>query len=427
MSAFAGMTARGAGVQTSRTDRIATLDGLRGAAVMGILLMNIVAFAMPEAAYFNPEAYGSPRPIDRWVWALNVVLVDGKMRGLFSLLFGASMLLVIGRAEATGENGARVHFRRMAWLLVFGLAHFYLIWWGDILFHYAVVGMVALAFAWHEPKALLRWGALFFLIQMLISAMLFAALASVRHEAGLPGADASALAAWQEIEEGFGRPGIRAIAQDLAIHRGGYADVLRYRLSELATNPLFYLLAGGAETLGLMLFGMAGLKSGFLTGAWPRARYARTALIAYALGVPPMALLTLGAIGSGYDALAIVGLMFAATPLRPVIMLGHAALLLYWLTGRASALKDRTAAAGRMAFSNYLGTSIVMTTIFYGYGFSLYGDISRAELYLIVLAGWALMLGWSKPWLGRFRYGPLEWLWRSLARGSPQPMRRQRI
>ena len=84
---------------------------------------------------------------------------------------------------------------------------------------------------------------------------------------------------------------------------------------------------------------------------------------------------------------------------------------------------SRVAAAGRMAFSNYLGTSIAMTTIFYGYGLGLFGDVGRWALYLVCIGMWAVMLLWSKPWLDRFRYGPLEWLWRSLARGKLQPMR----
>ncbi|MBA3838212.1 MAG: hypothetical protein C0499_11210, partial [Zymomonas sp.] len=132
-----------------QSDRIATLDIVRGVAVMGILTMNIVAFGMPEAAYFNPRAYGGDAGIDLIAYLVNFVLFDGKMRGLFSFLFGASALLVIERAEAQGLSAARVHYARMGWLLVFGLLHLYLFWWGDILNHYALIGMILFRFrAW---------------------------------------------------------------------------------------------------------------------------------------------------------------------------------------------------------------------------------------------------------------------------------------
>jgi uncharacterized protein len=115
--------------------------------------------------------------------------------------------------------------------------------------------------------------------------------------------------------------------------------------------------------------------------------------------------------------------MAATVPFRPLMVVATAALIIL-LSRRGGALVARIAAAGRTAFTNYLGTSILMTALFYGYGGGLYGSLSRAELWIPVLAMWALMLLWSKPWLDRFDYGPLEWLWRSLSRGAVQPMRK---
>jgi len=129
----------GAALQT----RVATLDIVRGIAVMGILAMNIVAFAMPVEAYINPRAYGWHTSADLWSWLISFIFIDGRMRGLFSFLFGASMLLIIERTEGVGDDAARAHFARMAWLLLFGLIHFYFIWFGDILALYAPMGMVA--------------------------------------------------------------------------------------------------------------------------------------------------------------------------------------------------------------------------------------------------------------------------------------------
>jgi uncharacterized protein len=129
-------------------------------------------------------------------------------------------------------------------------------------------------------------------------------------------------------------------------------------------------------------------------------------------------------IRSGFDTAVLAAATFGGTaPFRLIMVVGYAALVIL-LARQGGWLVARLAAAGRAAFTNYLGTSLVMTTLLYGHGLGLYGSIGRAELWLVVLALWALMLAWSKPWLERFRYGPFEWLWRSLARWEPQPMRR---
>ena len=154
---------------TTGPDRIATLDIVRGVAVMGILAMNIVAFAHPPAAYMNPLAYGAERAVDMASYAFSFIFIDGKMRGLFSFLFGASMLLVIQRAQASGAGGASIHYRRMAVLLIFGLLHFYLIWYGDILVTYALVGMVAFAFRASSPRKLIGWAVALIGVQLCCS------------------------------------------------------------------------------------------------------------------------------------------------------------------------------------------------------------------------------------------------------------------
>ena len=148
-------------------------------------------------------------------------------------------------------------------------------------------------------------------------------------------------------------------------------------------------------------------------------------LVGFGIGIPAYVLLAWGYAQSGFTLPMTFAYVMAATvPFRPLMILATAALIIL-LTRRGGWLVDRIAAAGRTAFTNYLGTSILMTTLFYGYGFGLYGSLSRAELWPVVFAAWALMLLWSKPWLERFRYGPFEWLWRSLARGELQPMRRE--
>ena len=409
---------------TEPAPRIVTLDIVRGVAVMGILAMNIVAFAMPMQAYFNPSAYGMRTDADFISWLVNFVLVDGKMRGLFSFLFGASMLLVIERAEAAGLPAASIHYRRMFWLLVFGLIHLYLIWFGDILVGYALIGMIAWFFRHKEPAALIRWGIALATVQLMVFAGLAAGAFYLQDAAAVPGAPAEVLTEWRSLETKFGVLSGQPLAGKLAMFQGDYGPLVAYRLDAHATAPIEGLIFFGWETLAYFLFGMAALKTGFLTGGWSRERYRKAALIGFGIGIPAYALLAWLVARDGFSVPMIFALVMAATvPFRPLMVIATAALVIL-LTRRGGALVERIAAAGRAAFTNYLGTSLVMTTLFYGYGGGLFGQLSRAELWLPVLATWALILLWSKPWLDRFQYGPLEWLWRSLARWSWQPMRR---
>lgn len=402
--------------------RIASLDVLRGVAVLGILAMNIVAFAMPFQAYWNPRAYGGSEGIDLLSWTVSFILVDGKMRGLFSFLFGASMMLIIDRALAKDEDPIPIHYRRMAWLFIFGLAHCYLIWFGDILALYAVVGMIAFLYHPMPVPRLVGWGILFLIAQLLLMSATAWGLHQAELAALASGASAEAVTLWRNLSSEFGQPSAEDLAKTIARYRGGYDDVIRYQFTDGLLTPFAQIVEAGFETLGLMLLGMAGLKSGFLAGEWSRERYRGAVRLCLGIALPVYALLAWLIWRSGFSPAAIATWNFAATvPLRPVSVVGYAALIIL-LARPEGWLTQRIAAAGRAAFTNYLGTSLVVTGIFYGFG--QFGRVGRAELWLVVLPVWALMLLWSRPWLDRFRYGPFEWLWRSLARGERQPMRR---
>lgn len=405
--------------------RIGALDNVRGVAVMGILAMNIVAFAMPFQAYMNPIATGAIGQADFISWLFSFVLVDGKMRGLFSFLFGASMLLVIEKAGGSGQSAASLHFRRMFWLLLFGLIHLYLIWFGDILAGYALIGMVAWLFRNLSPRTLIRWGIGLAIVQLLVFSGLAFATFGLSQAAAAPGADPAMIREWQALQREFGALTPQALAEQVRIYgQSGYGAVLADRLAHHATAPIKGILIFGWETLAYFLFGMAGLKTGFLTGGWSRRAYRKIALIGFAIGIPAYALLAWFVARDGFSIPMVFGISMGATALfRPLMVVAMAALIIL-LTQRGGALVERIGAAGRAAFTNYLGTSLLMTTLFYGYGLGLFGTLGRAELWIVVVAMWAVMLLWSKPWLDRFQYGPLEWLWRSLARGKAQPMRR---
>ena len=402
--------------------RYATIDALRGLAVMGILLMNIADFALPSGAYFNPLAGGETRPADLAAWAISFVLIDGKMRAIFSILFGASTLIVIERADAMGLSGTRIHVARMATLALFGVAHLLLIWPGDILLHYALVGMLALPFVALEPRQQLRIAVLLLCAQFVAGASFFASFVALRHDASLPDATAATLAAWHNFADGVGIGRAQDVATEIAVARGSWTGFVAHNLATQAGGPPFLLAFDGCETLAFMLIGMAALRSGFLTGAWTRERYRRAAAIGFAIGLPPTIALCWLSAASGYDTLStFAAATLGGIPFRPILALAEVALVLAWLAGGRP--RRRLEATGRAAFSNYLGTSIAMMLVFDGWGLGLFDRIERIWLYPIVVATWIVMLCWSPAWLARFRYGPLEWAWRSLARGRLQSIR----
>lgn len=405
--------------------RHATLDATRGLAVMGILLINIISFSMPGDAYINPLAWGGWDLPDRIVWTVNQLLFEGRMRGLFALLFGASTWLVMERAALAGGSPVTTHLRRMVVLLLFGLVHCYLIWDGDVLIHYAVLGMVLwIARGW-QVRTLVALAATILLIHTLWQTATFGGALYFQQIATAPGAPADTVAAYRAMMAEFPHPGSDGVREQLAVFRGSYADILHYRLTEHLHLPVKLLQYLAGETIGYMLLGMALIKSGFFTGGWSRTALLRMMAWGYGIGLPTLGLLTWWAFASGFDPIVLMGNFLAwSIPFRVLTALGHAALAVLLVERFAGGgAVARIAATGRMAFTNYLMTSIVMTTIFYGYGLGLFGQIGRAEVYLFVLAMWAAMLLWSQPWLTRFRYGPFEWAWRSLSRGAIQPMR----
>jgi len=405
--------------------RYESLDAIRGVAVMGILAMNIAAFALPFAAYSNPVAGGPVSGIDLGTWFFNFVLIDSKMRGLFSMLFGASTLLVIESAANSSRSAAGAHYSRMAWLAIFGLIHFYLIWFGDILFLYAMCGLLLFAFRNLSVKALTIWAIAFFIVGIGFLGLGWAAMALT--EAGrLPAEMASAMNAGLADMNAEMGPGAASYAREMTVYLGSYASIVAHRTGEMLTEPFVMTLMFLWETMGLMLVGMALFKSRMLTGDWEPARYRKWALRCFLIGIPPLVALALYQDRSGFSAVSTFGASLSlSAPFDIVMTIGWAALIMWLIKVKASgAVRARLAATGRMAFTNYLTTSIVMTTIFYGYGLGLFGSVGRTALYLFCFGMWAAMLLWSKPWLERFQYGPLEWLWRSLSRWQLQPMRK---
>ena len=407
-----------------RDERIVALDFIRGIAVLGILFPNIVAFGNPTLAYFWPEGLpGGATATDKSFWLFQFVLLDGKFRGLFTLLFGAGLMLFTERAWARGRT-RWLQARRLIWLALFGLAHFFLLWTGDILFLYAVAGLLALPALRWEARTQLRVG----LIWYLSGALLFTALlGSQAATESIPAVQAQDPAAYKELTKSLGEMVAEAKDESTVMREGSYGGIVVWRAREEALNlvtqiPFFALI----ETVPLMLIGMALYRLGLFERRLDNAKMRRWGWIGLVAGALLSIPLGLWVMALDYP-LMLTQFAFNGPSqfLHLVMVLGLAALLALWAPSAARTwLGSRFVAAGRMAFSNYLGTSLVLMFVFQGWAGGLYGELHRPGLLLVVLTMWVLMLAWSKPWLARFRYGPLEWLWRCLTYWRLVPLRR---
>lgn len=409
-------------------DRIGSLDLVRGLAVMGILVANIIAFGQPMAAYLYPAAFAVPHSAaEDWMWVAQLVLIDGKMRGLFSLLFGASAMLVIERATANGRSAAFTHYSRMAWLFVFGMAHYWFLWWGDILAMYAMSGLFLFLWRKSSAKVLRNWALGLLIVWSLFGAVQMVGMATaLSHPEAIPAGQQEQFAQTIEFMSRFMGIDTSGIPAEIARMKGDYAGIVEHRFVEQRWKMLGFGVQGLPTSVGIMLLGAWLFRSGFLTGAWDRRRYVKVAAWCLSLGFLASGLVGTYMIREGFTLSSLL-LGFAINgPFQILAAIGWAALIIALAKpAMEGAVATRLAAAGRMAFTNYLSTSILMGLVFYGYGLNQYAQWDRFAVNLFAVAMWAGMLLWSKPWLERFHYGPFEWLWRSLARFKPQPMLRR--
>jgi uncharacterized protein len=417
--------------------RLGSLDALRGFAVLGILLLNILAFGLP-GVYENPTSYGDFTGANYTSWLTTSIFFEGTMRGLFTLLFGAGVLLFTGKLEQAGiPDAADLHVRRMLWLIAFGLVNSHLLLWeGDILFEYGLVGLVLYAFRKARPHTMIALAIVLLASQPIRGKIESNGLAELRTEAqqiaqrqhageSLSIKDKDTLKEWEEAESNLKPPPTKTNEQ-VEKMRGGWADIVdEVTDSARFMRTTFLYKWGFPESLGTMLLGAALFSWGVLQGRWSMGRYALLALVGYGIGLTVNLLEVRAIVNSGFDSITIHRTFFETYELGRVPMtLGHLGLvLLVWKSGWLSAPLRVLAAAGRMAFTNYLMQSLICAIVFTGLGFGLYGQLQRYQLYYVVAAIWAVQLIWSPLWLKYYRYGPLEWLWRSLTYRKMQPLR----
>jgi uncharacterized protein len=428
-------------IPTAQRERISSIDTLRGFALLGILIMNISSFGLPDGIDSNPTALGPTSKLNLAVWVARFVLADGKLRAIFSMLFGAGVVLLTDRLEKRGEaaRAADIFTRRNMWLTLFGILHGYFLWDGDVLYFY---GITALLFLYPcrklKARTLLIAGATVFLI--------LAVTRVVRLESRIHLAERTAAAthaekqgqalskeqkedrkAWQEVEEN-GHPSRESTEKEIADMRGGYVSVFkRYASFTVNFESIFYYRWSFCDALGMMLIGMGLLRMGFLSAQLSYKFYAWTAVLGYAAGLPLGVLCTWKVVRSGFDTLAILNWEYLPYDLQRLsVALAHASIVL--MVVKAGALRWLTkplAAVGQTALSNYLGTSLICTLIFNGYGLKLFGRLQFYQLFFVMGGVWVLNLIASPLWLKYFRFGPIEWAWRSLTYWKRQPIFRE--
>ncbi len=402
---------------TDPSDRIVSLDALRGFALLGILVINIWLFALPTVATYNPTLYGDFTGVNYVAWVVSHVFFERKFVTLFTFMFGAGMVLFLESKERKGQPGRKLHVSRTFWLLVIGLGHAYLLWYGDILVFYALSGFI-IVWVWQwRPLRQFALGAVLFTIPSLLYLLLGVSYLVLPEEGRLQ--------LEEELLSAFGAD--FSPEREIEIYQSGWLDQVTHRVPILVeyhtlgfVSELFWTLGG------MMLVGMALYKWGVLSNGRSTRFYKRLLVGGGSVG---LALVLIGVWVRevvAWETIPVLTLAFQfnywGAPILSVGYIGGIMLLCRWF--RNGIVVQALSAVGRTAFTNYLFQTVVATTIFYGHGLGLFGQVSRIELLGVVVLIWAIQIPASVWWLERFRFGPVEWVWRTLTYRQRQPMRR---
>ena len=411
---------------TSEKERIESLDVLRGFALLGILLLNIQGFGLASAFFMEPATYVKTEwGVDFVVWVLVELTSEGVMRTLFSMLFGAGVVLFVSGARA---KSGWLHYRRTFWLLVFGLIDIYLLlWYGDILVTYALAAAILWLVRDWTPRRLIILAVVLVSLGTLqslgsrvgleMSRDAFFELSELDLTKAEPKADVKEFAqGWTDFKSDL-RSDESAIQSELEARGNSYFSAFRYNL-EKANEVLFFQIPFVLllDALMMMVVGMALYKLGILGGEREPRFYRNMALLGFTLGLAINAYEIWASLESAMDVLV------TAPIFRPTYHLGRLSMALGYLgvilwvlkCGWLEAFRSRLACVGRMALTNYLVHSVLGLLIFSGAGLGLIGSLSFAQLYPVVMVIWLVQLAYSPWWLSRFYFGPAEWVWRCL-------------
>jgi len=422
--------------QPIRSDsRINSLDVIRGIALLGILLMNINGMGLPFS-YSDPTiSGGGATGLNLQVWIVNNMLFEGTMRGLFTLLFGAGVILLTSRLEKNGAGitTADIYYRRILWLLLFGIINVYiLLWHGDILYPYAIFGLMLFPFRNAKVKTLFLLGALLILIGVLWDIRDYRNDLQIQKAAltiqplkdqglELTKEQEADLKAWEKL---ITKKTPEEVEEEIQKMHQGYWTVLMEKVkgNQFMQTWLPYRLWPW-DILSFMLIGMGFFKLRIFHGERKNSFYLLLLLIGYAIGLSVNYMETKLVLNNNFDVLAMAKANQTYQIGRLFTTLGHVGLFMLFIkSGILGFLQKSLAAVGKLALTNYLMHSIITSIIFYGDGFALFGELQRYELYYIVFGIWIFQLIYSPIWLNYFNYGPAEWIWRSLTYQKMQPL-----
>jgi uncharacterized protein len=425
----------------AQNERIIILDSLRGIAVLGILLMNIPYFALPDPAQFTDlEVLNERGTVNEKVWWVISLVFNGTMRALFCIMFGAGIILFTERAESkvAGPQSADYFFRRQLWLMLFGMINLYvLLWIGDYLFPYAAFGMILYTFRRLSAKSLIVASVICLLLMSARENVnLFRSKAIIEKGEQALRIDTTVtklsieekeqIAAMKSFKE-RSSIGSRKKEMETSIRKvqGNYSTLYKYQTERgftFFTSIIFYI---SFSHVLFMFLGMAFYKNGILTGNAPVSVYwiffLGGTLLGLLLTYPKLAIM----LQYNFDRFEYTKHMrfdFSefGRVLRSIGLFGL--LMLMFKSGLFKWLFRLMKPVGQMAFTNYLTQSLLMGLFFYGVGFGMFGKLERYEIYYVVGATWLLQIIWSHLWLRFFRFGPLEWCWRSLTYWKRQPL-----
>lgn len=427
----------------AETNRLKVIDALRGVALLGILLMNIPGFSMAQYSF---EAFkNDPSNANFWLYEFIGILFEGKMRAMFGMVFGAGVLLFIANKSAAGKPVHALFYRRMFWLVLFGLIHAHLILWiGDILYLYGVCGMIVYLFR-NVPSKYLVWAVpIVAVIDFTSNTLFYQELRAKRiayvdatkaqtENKTLTDAQTKALTTWREVEKTM-IPNREDAKVNTAKMKSNYSTVASYLRPLAIDGQTKYLPYELWDSIALMLLGLALFKWGFLTGSWSNDDYWKVVKIGYGIGLP-LVIYSMYYSFQNYSTLEANLARMEKVPInwvsliypfqRILLVMAHAAsLILLYKSGKIQGLFRRLEAVGQMAFTNYITHSVICTLFFFGYGLNYYAELEYYQIYFVALAIWIFQLIVSPIWLKHYLFGPLEWVWRSLTYWKMQPFKR---